>query len=84
MKKIENDMAKWLDHESVKLLHLIGISSSEQLIGQDPESLFEKICRKTELQHDLQLKTTIENAVAKVELKNQTLKPRKKNPQLLN
>ncbi|PIP95128.1 MAG: hypothetical protein COW00_17610 [Bdellovibrio sp. CG12_big_fil_rev_8_21_14_0_65_39_13] len=84
MKKLENDLAKLMDQESLKLLHLIGINTAEQLIGQNAESLFEKICRKTELQHGGQLKHSIEQAVAKVELKNNTRQARKKNPQLLN
>jgi len=84
MKKIENDLAKLMDQDCLKLLHLIGINTAEQLLGQDAETLFEKICRKTELQHGGHLKQSIEQAVLKLEMKNSSKQIRKKNPQLLN
>lgn len=82
--KNELEIIRELNREDIKLLGLIGINKLEQLLGQNPEALFEKICRKTELQHDLELKEQLEKAIKIVEEMPVKSKPRKRNPQLLS
>lgn len=73
-----------LKGEGLKMLALIGINKVDQLIGQNSEVLFEKICRKTELQQDPEIKEQIEKAIKIVESMPLKTKTRKRNPQLLS
>ena len=73
-----------LGANGAELLSHIGIRSAQELQGQNPDLLFEKICRKTELNHDVTLKDKLKRAIAFVESLPSKVKSRKRKPQLLS